>query len=77
MGIYTDYIYTYIYITGLLKPQDNIIAFYLTIIIKLASTEILQCVDFCFRCDNLKKKKKDGSEFHLNERKNFQNHVLK
>lgn len=37
MGIYTDYIYTYIYITGLLKPQDNIIAFYLTIIIKLAS----------------------------------------
>lgn len=73
MGIYTEYIY----ITGLLKPQDNIIAFHLTIIIKLASTEILQCVDFCFRCDNLKKKKKDGSEFHLNERSNFQNHVLK
>lgn len=71
MGIYTEYIY----ITGLLKPQDNIIAFYLTIIIKLASTEILQCVDFCFRCYNFKKK--DGSEFHLNERSNFQNHVLK
>lgn len=54
MGIYTEYIY--IYITDLLKPQDDIIAFYLTIIIKLASTEILQCVDFCFRCDIKKKK---------------------
>lgn len=25
---------------------------------KLTSTEILQCVDFCFRCDNLEKKKR-------------------
>lgn len=52
MGIYTEYIY----ITGLLRPQDNITAFYLTIIMKLTSTEILQCVDFCFRCDNLGEK---------------------
>lgn len=59
MGIYTEYIY----ITGLLKHQDNIIAFYLTIIIKLASTGILQCVDFCSRCDTLKKKKKMAQNF--------------
>lgn len=72
MGIYTEYIY----ITGLLKPQDNIIAFYLTIIIKLASTEILQCVDFCFRCDMKKKKKKMAQNFTW-MKNNFQNHVLK
>lgn len=71
MGIYTEYIY----ITGLLRPQDIIAFFFFTIIMKLTSTEILQCVDFCFRCDNLGKK--NGSEFHLNEKSNFQNPVLK
>lgn len=52
MGIYIEYTYFWF-----VKTSTSIAAFSLTIIVKLASTEILYFADFCFKCCNLKEKK--------------------